>query len=173
MLGCINNLELFQERSGSFRWKYLVQRSACMSIEIIHDEGDTLCICIVFLHQAAYAFSPFTGGVVIGHLNPSPIVKGGVKQHQVCNTVALIFAIITLRLSRPGGNRCPGFPDALHTGFVHTHDRIPGVMGSFVDFQHFFHLTDEMGVTFCRYAPHLLLPGFDGVFLKPGGHLHD
>jgi len=46
-----------------------------------------------------------------------------------------------------------------------------GVLRPFIGLQYGLHLTHEMGVGLCRYAPHPFLPGFDGVSLKPVEHI--
>jgi len=44
-----------------------------MRVEIVHDQSNLFCLRVVFLHQTAHTFRPFTGGMIIRYLNPPPV----------------------------------------------------------------------------------------------------
>jgi hypothetical protein len=58
------------------------------------------------------------------------------------------------------------FADQLHRLFVHAHDGLSGIVGFFVCFEHFLHVSDELAVGVGRDHPILDLPLRHPVFFS-------
>jgi hypothetical protein len=76
------------------------------------------------------------------------------KHHEeIGDAVALVFIVVTSRLSGPGRDRGARLGDQLLGGLVQTHERTIGIARPLVGFQHVFHGGDEARVGFGRDHP--------------------
>ena len=91
------------------------------------------------------------------------------EDEQVGRSIALIFAIVALKLARLGYNRLPHFTDELDRRLVETDDRALGIGRLLIQVEHILHAGDEFTVH-PRNAPHLPAPRLEIVLGQPPAH---
>jgi hypothetical protein len=86
--------------------------------KIVHDAADAVRVGIVRIGEIAHALGEVAGGPVVGHLHMAPGLVGVEEDEQIGRAIALVFAIVSHRLSRCGRDWQAGFADQLGRAFV-------------------------------------------------------
>ena len=97
MLGGVRRILSCPTASGPLRWERFIQRGVAMDVQIAHDQGDTGCLRIIFLHQPPNALRPLLGGMIIRYVDATPILEGGIKRQQVGDAIPFVFHVSSVR----------------------------------------------------------------------------
>jgi hypothetical protein len=81
--------------------------------QILQDDADAFRFREADIAEFAHAGGEVHGGAAVGDLDPAPGAMRVEDDEQVGRSVALVFAVITSELSRPGRDRPTGLADQL------------------------------------------------------------
>src|SRR5260370_8355875 len=96
----------------------------------------------------------------------TPACKWLKTHEETAHALSRVFVIVSLDLPRLRRNGHPRFAHQLLTGFIEAHLWIPGIIGTDVDIQYLFHLTDKSGIGLGRNAILFFLPRLEFVFFN-------
>src|ERR671918_477477 len=166
MLGCVMNLQTFQQSAGLGGWECLIQGRWLVGVQVVHDQHDLLGLRVLLIDHLAEQMGEVHRRAPLRHLHP-PLPRQRLEDHeQIGRALALVLVIDALRLPRRHRDGQAGFCHQLFAGLIHAHLRAPGIVGTHVDLQHIFHSTDKLGIGLRRNHPLFVLPRFEVVFLS-------
>src|SRR5712671_2718861 len=84
-----------------------------MGGEVVHHHPDDRDVGIVDIDQLAHALGEVLVSAPVGDLHPAPGTVGVEEDKQIDGAVAAIFAVVTLKLARLGGNGLANLADEL------------------------------------------------------------
>src|SRR5262249_41076759 len=101
----------------------------------------------------------------LGHFDMPPAALGTDEHKQVAGAFALVFVIVSFRLTRRARNGHSYFTDHLVGLLIETHAWSLGIFRLSIEIEHILHMIDELGAH-RRDDPFFDLPGFQNVFLS-------
>ena len=153
-----------QEPSSLRRWKRFVQGSARVGVEVVRDQADAPRLPVVNVHEFLNACRPIPFGASFGHLDVTPAAQRFATHEQIADSLALVFVIHALRVSRSNRQRLLDFADQLLAGFIHADHGKVRVVRQLVRLQDILHVPYEVRAGFRRNAPRLHLTQVDVFF---------
>ena len=143
-----------------------------MRVQIVHNQHYFGCVGVPFIHQHSDLLRPIDCGSAACYIDESLAGKWFEKHEYVTCSVALVFGIKPLGLSRFCGNGSSNVFKQLFTAFIHANHGEVWIVGALINVQYRFHVANEFSVGLRGNTPFLFLPRFDFVFLKADGLLH-
>ena len=160
------DFETVKKPSSLGRFERFIERSACMSIQIVHNQYNLFCFRIMIVKQVFDLMRPVYFGSTVRYCDLSAAGQWFKKHEDVRYTISFIFLIV------PGdsawfcwhGLSC--FFRQLLAGFIHTDQRTPRVECTGVEYENVFHRADKSGVCMRRDTPLILHPWLEFVFFN-------
>src|SRR5208282_2444618 len=106
------------------------------------------------------------GRATVGDFHVAPAFQRREHHEQIGHAIALIFVVVTRRLSRLDGDRRARLDDELLRRFIEAYERALGIVRPLVDFQNVFHVGDKGRAGLGRDHPLLLEMGLENVYLS-------
>src|ERR1700678_1561568 len=162
VLGRVLELQPAQHAARFGGRKGLVQRAGRVCRQIVQDDGDAFRFREVAITELAHAGGEVHGGAAVGDFDPAPRAMHVEENEQVGRSVALVFAVVALELSRHGRDRLARLADELDRALVEA-DHWTLRIGWFgVEVEYVLHAGDILAVHL-RDAPHVLAPRLEVV----------
>jgi hypothetical protein len=124
-----------------------------VSVKVVHHQTYFGRIGVAFVEHAFNEVGSILARAPLGHFNVAAASQRFDFHKERGHSVAYVFVIDKLSVTRCYRNRLVDFPDQLFARFVHAHDRKTRIMGKLIDRQHIFHCGDKSGVPVGRDLP--------------------
>jgi hypothetical protein len=118
------------------------------------------------IRQFSHSLRPILSRSLIGDLHVPFSLQRFEEHEQVANTMPPIFVIDPFWLPRLEGKRLANFLKQLFGSFIHTHVGPLGIIGSNINLQYIFHVTDKGSIGFGWDAMFLFQPRLKFIFLS-------
>jgi resolvase-like protein len=149
----VMNLQ-FVDQAPCLVWrKSLVQRGRFVRVEIVLHYHNLVRLGMHFVDQVADGVGIILGRTSFRYQHGTATGQRFKQHKEIARTVAFVFVIDLLRLTRAGCYRLPNVLDQLLGSFVKADHRPLGIIGPLVDIQSFLHLADECGIGCWRNYP--------------------
>ena len=164
MLRCVAELKSPKIGPGLLGREGFVEDTFGVSIQVVHDQCDPFAIGVPRIEQVAHIQHPVdfyplgTGCACRNPANGSANIKilaVPFRSYSIVGTFSVVFCC------RDGNTR---YFKQLNRLLVHTKNRMGWIVGSFVNFEHFFYVDNKLGVRFRWNDPVLNHPLGHPVF---------
>src|SRR5208283_449067 len=137
-----------------------------MRVQIVLDQDDLFGVGKMYVGQVLERLRVIDGGVMVGDLDVTPTFQRREHHEYIGHAVALVFVIVSSRLSWLGRDRRARLGDQLFGRFIQANQGTLGIARPLVGFQHVFHRRYEAGVGVGRNYPLPIAVGLENVFFR-------
>src|SRR5258707_6173204 len=157
VLGRVGELQPAQHGARFGGRKGLVERAGRVCRQIVQDDADAFRFREVGITELAHAGGEVHSGAAVGDFDPAPRAMHVEDDEQVGRSVALVFAVVALELSRHGRDRLARLANELDRALVEADPWTLRIGWFGVEVEYVLHAGAILAIHL-RDAPHVLAP---------------